>query len=453
MKHAFEYRNLLEGLIDKGQELKILTLISRFHPDDIADLIEALEEEKKSKLFRLLDIETASDVLSELDDISRELILDDISPEKLTELVDDMPSDDAADLIADLPEKQAEQILSRIDREKSEDVQKLLTYPEESAGGIMQTELIAVNQSATAEDAIRTIRGRTEGIEDLHNLFITSDTSQLVGILPLRKLILARDETPVADIMERSVIYATADQDQEDVAALFKKYDMVSLPVVDSDMHILGRITVDDIMDVIEEEDSEDIFRMAGISEEEDVVYSGPAVKVCLTRLPWLVFNFFGTLVTGYFLWLYQSKLPELLALLAFVPVIMAMSGNIGVQSTSIIIRGIATGRVDFMDLKRTFVKEALVGATIGLICGGIGGCIGLFWQKSAIIGFVVFFAMFFAITFGALMGVLVPIFFKKIKIDPAVASGALITTANDLMAINIYFLLAAFLTKVFADP
>ncbi len=451
INEAFKYRELLEELIDKGQEIKILTLIAKFHPDDIADLIDALEEEKKAKLFRLLDVETASDVLMGLDDISRELVLEDISPEKLTEIVDDMPTDDAADLIADLPEEQAQEILSHIDQEKSEDVQMLLEYPEESAGGIMQTELVSINQHNTVKDAVEQIREDSEGLEDLHNLFATNDDGQLVGVVPLRKLILAKECTQVETIMERQVIYATADQDQEEVASMFKKYDLISLPVVDAEKHILGRITVDDIMDVIEEEDSEDIFRMAGISEEEDVVYSGPTMKVCMTRLPWLIFNFFGTLITGYFLWLYQSKLPNLLALLAFVPVIMAMSGNIGVQSTSIIIRGLAIGKIDLLNVRKTFIKECIVGLIIGLVCGTVGGLIGLLWHHSIILGIVVFFAMFFAITFGAAMGVIVPLFFRKIKIDPAVASGALITTANDLVAINIYFLLAALLTKMFA--
>lgn len=449
MKEIIKYRKMLEQLIDEGQEIKILTLISKIHHDDIADLIDALEEEKKSKLFRLLDVETASDVLMEIDDISRDLILEDISQEKLTEIVDDMPSDDAADLIADLPEEQAQKILSHIDQEKSEDVQKLLEYPEDSAGGIMQTELISVNQDSSVKEAIELIRARSEGVEDLHNVFVTDTKNQLLGVLPLRKLLLAKENTPISKIMQKSVIYATTDMDQEEVANIVKKYDVISLPVVDNQMHILGRILVDDVLDVIEEEDSEDIFRMAGISEEEDMVYSGPTLKVCMTRLPWLIFNFFGTLISGYFLWAYQSRLQDLLALLAFVPVIMAMSGNIGVQSTSIVIRGLAIGRVDMLNLRKTVLKEFIIGIIIGLVCGLIGGLIGFVWQHS-MLGIVVFFAMFVAITFGALMGVLVPILFKKIKIDPAVASGALIATANDLVAINIYFLLAALLMKVF---
>jgi magnesium transporter len=448
MQDIVKYRKALERLINDGQELKILTLISRLHPDDIADLIDELEEEQKTRLFRLLDVETAADVIMELDDISRELILEDIPDDKLSEIIDDMPSDDAADFIAELPEEQAQRVLGSMDQEKSEDVQRLLEYPEDSAGGIMQTELIALDQDATVTQTIEYIRSKRDEVEGVHNVYVLGDGARLAGFLPIGNLLLADGDTLLKDIMDKQVIAAKVDMDQEEVAALFRKYDLVSVPVVDADRHVLGRILVDDIIEVIQEEDSEDMFRMAGISEEEDVVYSGATLKVCMTRLPWLVFNFFGTLISGYFLWMYQSRLTDLLALLAFVPVICAMSGNIGVQSTSIVIRGLATGRVDFSNLRRLILKESAVGLIIGLVCGMLGGVIGLLWQASWLIGIVVFVAMFVAIAFGALLGVLVPLFFKKIKIDPAVASGALIATANDLVAINIYFLFAAFMMK-----
>jgi magnesium transporter len=316
----------------------------------------------------------------------------------------------------------------------------------------MQTELIALKGTETVTRAIDYIRSRHEEVENLHNVYVLDENLRLIGAVPLGDLLFADGNTPLKDIMDRQVVAATGDMDQEEVAALFRKYDLVSLPVVDAERKILGRILVDDIIEVIEEEVSEDMFRMAGISEEEDVVYSGQTFKVCMTRLPWLVFNFFGTLLSGYFLWMYQSRLTDLLALLAFVPVICAMSGNIGVQSTSIVIRGIATGRVDFSNLRKLILKESAVGLIIGLICGILGGVIGFVWQQSWLIGIVVFVAMFIAIAFGALLGVLVPLFFKKIKIDPAVASGSLIATTNDLVAINIYFLFAAFMMKYFVS-
>jgi len=261
MKEIYKYKKDLEKLINEEQEIKTLTLISKLHPDDIAELLENLEEEEKSKLFRILDVETASDVIMELNDISRELIIEDMSSEELSEIVDDMPSDDAADLIGDLPEEQAQEVLSHIDQEKSEDVQMLLEYPEDSAGGIMQTELISVEQHASVSKAIELIRSHSEEVEDFHNVFAIDENDKLVGVLPLRKLILAKAETPISNIMDKSVIYVDAGMDQEEVANMVKKYDLIALPVVDKDMHLLGRIMVDDVMDVIQEEDSEDTFR------------------------------------------------------------------------------------------------------------------------------------------------------------------------------------------------
>lgn len=451
MKNIYKYREELEKLIDKGREIKILTLISKFHPDDIAELLENLDEDHQSKLFRILDVETASDVIMELNDISRELIVEDMSSEELYEIVDDMPSDDAADFIGELSDEQAKEILSHIDHEKSEDVQKLLEYPEDSAGGIMQTELISVEQHFTVAAAIDRIRKISDEVEDFHNVFVTDKDEKLAGVLPLRKLILANPQAEISSLMEKSVIYVTADMDQEEVANTVKRYDLIALPVVDGDMHLLGRIMVDDVIDVIQEEDSEDIFRMAGISEEEDVVYSGSIYKVCMTRLPWLVFILFGTLLSGYFLWVYESTLKELLALVTFVPVICAMSGNVGVQSSSIVVRGLATGKIDIVNLRKMVLKELFVGIIIAMICALIGTFVGMVWHGNIIMGISIFLAMFITITFAAFTGVMIPVFFKKIKIDPAVASGALVTTSNDLISINIYFVLAGMLMKMLA--
>jgi magnesium transporter len=449
MEEILKYRQQLEELIDAGREIEILTLISRFHHDDIAHLIDALEEEKKAKLFRILNIETASEVLVEIDDISRELILDDIPRERLTQIVDDMPSDDAADIIGDLPIDQAQEILSHIDEEKSRDVQKLLRYPEDTAGGIMQTELISIGQLCTVKDAIEKIRSRSDDVEDIHNVFVTDDDIHLVGILPLRKLILAKDNTPIQIIMDSAEFYVTAEVDQEEVAKIFKKYDIVSLPVVSQDMTLLGRVVIDDIIDVIEEETSEDILMMAGVTKEEDIVYSGHILTISRKRLPWLVINLFGTILTGYFLWLFEATLKELLALVTFVPVVTAMSGNVGIQSSSIVIRGLATGRIDLLDLRRTVIKESCIGILIGLCCGLIGGIVAFLWHHGLVLGFVIGISLVITITFAATLGILVPVFFKKVHIDPAVASGPLVTTTNDIMAILIYFGLASMFLKL----
>jgi magnesium transporter len=339
-----------------------------------------------------------------------------------------------------------------MDQEKSEDVQRLLEYPEDSAGGIMQTELVALDRDTTVTGAIEHIRSRRDEVENVHTVYVLDEESRLVGELPLGSLLFSDGDTPLKDIMEKQVVAATAGMDQEEVAALFRKYDLVSLPVVDGEKRILGRILVDDIIDVIQEEVSEDMLMMAGISQEEDIVYSDNIPVICRTRLPWLIINLIGAFFSAFFLWLYEPMFREILALVSFVPVVCGMSGNVSVQSSTIVVRGLAINRIDTHNLKKFFLKEMMVGTVIGLCCGVIGGGFGLLWHGNAILGLVIFISMLLTITYAAIMGLLLPLFFRRLKVDPAVASGALLSTTNDAVAINVYFILAIVLFKgVFA--
>jgi magnesium transporter len=447
MEKVLENLEVLDQLIEEGRELDIMKLVSKFHPADIADLIDALDEEKKKKLFGLLQVETASDVIMEIDEISRELIMEDISQDKLTQIVDDMESDDATDLISELPEEQAQQILREIDREDSEEVQELLKYDKETAGGIMQLELVAVPQNVMVKDAIEQIRSSAGEVEDLHSVFIVNGGKKLVGVIPLRKLILASPDGLVKSIMDSATINVTPEVDQEEVAEIFRKYDIVSLPVIDHEGMLLGRILVDDVVDVIEKEDSEDIMKMAGIPEEE-LVYGSHILDISLARLPWLITNLFGGLLTGYLMWLFRITLHEVLALVTFIPVITAMGGNVGIQSSSIMVRGFATGRVDFNNLRRFLFREMKIGLIMGIACGVVAGCAAVLWHKDPLLGPIVALAMVTAITTAASMGALIPAFFKKFKIDPAIAAGPFVTTANDIVGIIIYLGIATFFLK-----
>jgi len=447
MENVLKNIEALDRLIEEGRELDIMKLISKFHPADIADLIDALDEDKKKKLFGLLQVETASDVIMEIDEISRELIMEDISQDKLTQIVDDMESDDATDLISELSEEQAQQILREIDREDSEEVQELLKYDKETAGGIMQLELVSVPQSVTVKDAIEQIRSSAGEVEDLHNVFIVNGGKKLVGVLPLRKLILASPDGLVKSIMDAASINVTPEVDQEEVAEIFRKYDMVSLPVIDHEGTLLGRILVDDVVDVIEKEDSEDIMKMAGIPEEE-IIYGSHVFEISRARLPWLITNLFGGLLTGYLMWLFRITLHEVLALITFIPVITAMGGNVGIQSSSIMIRGFAVGRVDFNNLRRILFKEIKIGLIMGIACGIVAGCAAMLWHKDPLLGPIVALAMVTAITTAASMGTLIPAFFKKMNIDPAIAAGPFVTTANDIVGILIYLGIATFFLK-----
>jgi len=447
MENVLEHLEKLDQLIEAGREIDIMRLISRLHAADIAELIDALDEDKKIKLFGLLQVETAADVIMEIDEISRELIVEDIPHDKLTQIVDDMESDDATDLIGELPEEQAQHILMQIDKEDSDEVKELLRYGEDTAGGIMQLELVAVPQSVTVKDAIEQIRSCAGEVEDLHNVFVVDEKKKLAGVLPLRKLILASPDKVINTIMNPADINVTPEVDQEEVADIFRKYDIVSLPVVDHRGELLGRIMVDDVVDVIEQEDSEDIMKMAGIPEEE-LVYGSHIFKISRARFPWLITNLFGGLFTGYLLWLFKATLGEILALVTFIPVITAMGGNIGIQSSSIMIRGFAIGRVDLNNLRKILFKEMKIGLLMGIACGIVAGCAAVLWHKDPLLGPIVALAMVTAITVAASMGALIPAFFKKVNIDPAIASGPFVTTANDIVGIIIYLGIATLFLK-----
>jgi len=438
----------LGNLIDEGREIEIITLLSTLHPADIADLIDTLEDEKKKKLFRLLDVQTASEVISEIDDISRELILKDIPNDLLTKIVDDMESDDATDLIADLPEEKASKILSQIGRKDSEEVQKLLKYSEDTAGGIMQAELISVNQDIKVGEALAQIRAQAKKVENLQNIFVTANDTLLVGILSLKSLILSDPDTIIAKIMNRNPINVTIDVDQEEVASIFKKYDFISLPVVNHSNKLVGQILVDDIIDVFEEEASEDILKMAGTREDE-LVYGSKILKISGFRLPWLITNLFGGIVTGYFLWFFKVTVKDLFALITFIPVITAMAGNVGIQTSTIMVRGIATKKIDLENLMVLVLKELKVGTIIGCVCGIVAGAAASFWHHNPLLGVVVGISMLLAIIFAAITGAVVPALFKKINIDPAVAAGPIVATVNDIIGILIYMFTATLLLKL----
>lgn len=432
-------RNLLEieGLIREGKDEELFRLLKELHPADIAESIEHLDEAGKKKVFSLLDIEVASDVIVEISKPAREEILASIQKDRLSKIVDEMESDDATDFLADLPENEAKTILARIDKEDSEEVEMLSKYEDDTAGGIMQAEMVAVNQDTTVREAIREIQKLSEEVEDLHNIFVVDRDRKLTGVLPLRKLILAQPDTQLSLIMEPP-IKVDVNIDQEEVARVFEKYDIVSLPVVDEKEKLVGRIVVDDIVDVIQEEASEDFLRMGG-TEVEDLVYSNQIFKISRFRLPWLLTNLLGGIVTGYLMWMFKMTLHEILALVIFIPVITGMGGNLGTQSSAIMVRGFATGRIDMADLGRILSKEILIGLLAGMICGVLVGLIALFWHGNPILGLAVGLAMVLAMTVASIIGVLAPSFFKKMRIDPAIASGPFVTTTNDITGISIY--------------
>ncbi len=433
----------LELLLEDGDDASLRRFLMLLHPADLAFLLNRLDRDLWPRVVGNLDTAALSDVMEELPDDLRDDLAELLSHRQLADAFEQMASDDAADVIADLPPETAQAVLSALPEDDRREVEQLLEYPEDSAGGLMQLELVSVTESAAVHQAIEAIRQHAEEAGDLHFVYVVDDRQRLVGWLPLRRLILAGPERPVAEIMERDIHSVTPDVDQEHVADMFKRYDLISLPVVDEQGRLLGRIMHDDVVDVIEEEADEDIMRMAG-AEEPELVYTNKIFRISAARLPWLFGNALGGLVSGSLLWRFRLAFPDKLTLLIFIPVIAAMGGNVGTQSSTIVVRGYATGRVDFTNLGRVLLKEITIGLFMGLLCGLAIGLFARFWKADPVLGVTVGLAMAAAMTISTLMGVVVPSFFRMVRIDPALASGPLVTTANDIIGISTYYLVAS---------
>ena len=444
-----EFEELVEDiqdLIEQDARGHITNLLTDLHPADIADLLDKLPEKDRRYLFELLDKEVASDVILEVEDASRESLLEKMDEQRLSEIVDEMDSDDATDIVSELPSEVVEVILDSIDKQDSDEVKELLKYPEESAGGIMALEFVAVRQNATISEAIELIRRAAEEIEEIYNVYVIDERSVLVGVLPLRKLIISLPGREISQIMETDVISVDVDMDQEEVANVVSKYDLVAVPVVDKEGILVGRITIDDIVDVMEEEVSEDFSKMVGTDDGE--IGEKSALKVAGWRLPWIMTSLFGGVLSGTIISQFKETLGPLLALAFFIPVITAMGGNIGLQSSSMTVRGLATGEIDTHHFARRVWRELRIGVLMGTICGGTVGLVAYVWLRNVLLGLIVGGAMFCAITVAASLGIMVPLFFNKLKVDPALASGPFVTMSNDITGLAIYFGLATLLIK-----
>lgn len=413
------------------------------HPADMADILRGLSPEKRKAFFDSLNPEVGAKVLRELDPVSEVQLLAELDNREISEILDEMPSDDAADVVLDLSREKADQVLQLMEKDESADVKKLLKYKEDTAGGIMTTEFVALNQELNSEEALQLLRKRVEP-GPIHYIYVVGDDQKLLGVLLVKRLIASGPDVKLKEIMNRDIISVPTDLDQEEVARIVSKYDLLAVPVVDSQNRLAGIVTVDDVIDVIKEEDAEDIFRMAGTHEEELLRKS--IFKVAQIRLPWLLITLIGGLISCGLLRAFQFTLEKIIALAFFIPVIMGMGGNIGIQSSTIVVRGLATGNIDLARVGSAIFKEIKVGAVMGFACGALVGTIAYFLEREPVLGVVVGISMFVAITVAATMGTLVPLLFKRLKIDPAIASGPFVTTSNDITGLIIYFVLANWL-------
>ncbi len=433
--------------LNQGNIQEIKNTLSTVHPAEIAGILQTVEPEDYQKILGVLDIDTASEVLLELEPEQREEILGELDAERIADMVEEMDSDDAADLIGELPEQTATSVLSKMDPEELKDVEPLLKYPDDSAGGIMQTELVKVNEKFTVRDTINWLRLIADEIEDFHLIFVTDEKDKLLGQIPLNRLVLAAPGSKVANIMEPVEVTVTPYVDQEEVAEIFKKYDILSIPVVDTRNVLIGRITADDILDVLTEEASEDMLQMAGVGETLHPIFTPTGTRIKL-RTPWLLMTLVGEMFIAFIIvYAFEPTLQKVAILAAFMPAIMATGGNVGLQTTTIVIRSLGMGTIHIKQIVKIILSEVKVGLALGAICGIIAATIGAlisYGQPEVIkIALAVFIAMVSATMATSFIGVAGPLILHKLNFDPAASSGPFLTMFNDIFGSVFYLFIA----------
>ena len=427
----------IEYLASEKNSRMILNILVGNHPADIAEILGNLSEENEKYVFGLFDADTASDVIVELDDVTREKLVSELQHERISEIVDEMESDDATDLVAELPDEVAEKVLDAIDEEGSEEVKELLQHDEDTAGGIMALEYVAVSEDTTVDEAIKEIRAKAEEVPEVYNVYVFDKDGMLAGFLPLKNLIVAQAGQKIKDVRIADVISVPIEMDQEEVANIFRRYNLVSLPVVDELGKLVGRITVDDIVEVIEEEASEDIQKMAGIADEEEIRETS-VFKISFGRLPWLLVGFVGQLIAALVLSQFEASLRDIFLAIFFIPMMMAMGGNSGIQAATIVVRGIALGELSPDDTFKRLSREIKVSLFNGAVCGLLlFGIIAVF--DTPTFGFVLALSMLAVIINASILGASIPLILRKVGVDPAIAAGPLITTFNDIIGLAIY--------------
>ena len=419
----------------------IQELLKDFHVADIAYVLNLLEEEDIVPIISGFEGKLQAGILAELVDSKQEYVTDHLEKDVLARIVENLESDDAADLLGVLDEGEQQQVLDQVDSEDARDVRELLQHEADTAGGIMSKEVVSIVNDATVEEAIHEIRRAAVETKQIYNVYVVDKEEPiLLGVVPLNELVISGPEVLLSEIMSdvRSVM---ASLDQEDVARMAQKYNLVEIPVVDEGGRLLGRITYDDIMDVIEEEAEEDIARLAGTQNEES--YEDSWLEISKNRIAWLIIGLAGGIFAAYIISKFEHALNEVLLLAFFVPVIMAMGGIVGIQSSTITVRALATGEIGPGSLRKRIIRELVVGGINGSICSLLITLLIFLWQGDSALSMVVGAAMFFVMMMSTLSGTLIPLLLSRFKVDPGIATGPFVTTLNDVVGLLIYFGLA----------
>ncbi|MFH4968412.1 magnesium transporter [Gaetbulibacter sp. M240] len=437
-----ELLDQVRQLVEKQSNKELHKLLEDFHYADIAEILDELNLEEAIYVIKLLDSETTADILMELDEDNREKVLRNLSAKEIAEEVEELDTDDAADIIAELPEERRQEVISNIEDEAHKAIiRELLLYDEDTAGGLMAKELVKVYETWTVAGCMRRIRGQAKDVTRVHSIYVVDKNNRLIGRLSLKDLITAKSDQKIAEISNSNVDSVNVHDEAEDVVRIMQKYDLEAIPVVDDNQVLLGRITIDDIVDVMKEEAEKDYQLAAGITggvEADDNIF-----QLTKARLPWLLIGMFGGIGAASIINGFSDAFLKFPILLIFIPLIQATAGNVGVQSSAIVVQGLANDTIDGKILSRLF-KEFILGLVNGLAISIIVlGISHFIFHTTYLESLTICIALITVIIMAALIGTFIPIFLDKRGIDAAVATGPFITTSNDVFGIFIYFLIA----------
>ena len=443
-------RDTYRRLLRRNAKINLKKLTGKTHPADLAEVFRHFSIEEQIEIFSLIkENEHAAEFLVELDDALVIELLENESYDRIATIIEKAPTNDQSGILNILGNEKAQSIIELLNAEEQEEIAEIMGYPDDSAGTLMNTEVFTLHESITAGEAIQTLQDQ-EGAEMVFYLYITDDDDRLVGVISLRTLTTTPSSTKLKDIMIKNIHSIRPETDQEDVAKIVAQYNFLAVPVLDSDSKLLGIVTVDDVVDVIREEATEDFLRMAGAGKDREILLKS-SWENAKTRLPWLFASWIGGIVAASIIGAFKNMLANIVALAAFIPVILGMGGNIATQSSTIIVRGMATGRVNIGGEIKLIFKEIKVGLILGSLYGILLGVFAKFTFTSAPdnLGFVVGLSICASMIVAATVGTIIPLILRKLDIDPAIATGPFVTTSIDILGVLFYFLIAGIFLKI----
>ena len=437
-------RDTFRRLLRRRAKTNIIKLIDKTHPADLALLFRYFNENEQDEIFaNSKESETTAEFLNELDESIAIRLLENESPERIAQILEKASSNEQAYLMGLVDEKYANSVIDLLKAEKQEELEEMMAYPEDSAGILMYTDVFTLHEDTKAKDAIYALQDQ-EDVEMVFYLYTLDDDGRLTGVISLRDLVTTSGDTMLKDIMSKQIHVVRPETDQEEVARIVSQYNFLAVPVVDSDDHLLGIVTVEDVVDIIREEATEDFLQMVGAGKDREILLKSSWENARM-RVPWLFASWVGGILAVFIIGVFDNVLQSTIALAAFIPVIMGMGGNIGTQSSTMIVRGLATGRVSIENSVKILFKEIRVGLLLGILYGLLLGLFAIFQfiDASPMIGIVVGLSICISMIIAATIGSLVPLILNRFEIDPAIATGPFVTTAIDIIGVAFYFIVA----------